>query len=408
MSRSLARDACLERARYLHARHPVVDTLAPKWDSEMYISPKMVRLAQHLKSQGATRVAIQQRLATHLLAEIGRDEDLRQEYLAWWSRSGVTAACTTVYFAGPPSRSWDAFVAGVARSTALAAILHEKFGIALSPSDVIEAHERGRHAVILSLQNADPIGDDLDKLDVVRRLGVRIVQPTYNLRNLFGDGCVERRDGGLSRFGVELIERLNARRMIVDLSHCSDLTLLDALEASEQPIAVTHTCSRQLGGHPRGKSDEILRRLAERGCYVGVLIVPGLLRPGTQRVTLDDVVDHIDHVMNIVGSDAIGIGSDWGKPYYQVMEWGQDVAERPTTGEFDWVGWRPEHNFRPNDKCIGMETWDLWPNLTGHLLQRDYDEDTVIKIIGANFLRFWSEVVGPEEQGSTAPAGVAI
>lgn len=386
----------LERARELQRAHPVVDTLAPNWDSEMYLSPPMVELAREWQAAGLSRGAIQARLAGYLVENVATDEQIRHGYLEWWRRAGVTAASTSLLFSGPPSRGWAQVLDAIARSERLLTALRDRFAKALGPEDVVAAHAAGRHAILLNMQNADPIGDDLARVDTLYGLGVRAVQLTYNLRNIYGDGCLERRDGGLSRFGLALVERLNRRGIVVDTSHCSDQTTLDAAQASSRPIAITHASARALvAGHPRAKPDDVIRAVAERGGYIGVVVMPSILTPNGRQATLDHVVDHLVHVAGVAGWGAVGIGTDWGKPYYRALHWQYEtVRESLTPGDFDWVGWLPAHHFDPNEACAGIETWDLWPSLTAKLLERGVREEQVVGAIGGNFLRFWREAVG--------------
>ena len=361
----------------------------------MYLSPAMVELARQLQADGLSRGAIQARLADHLVSQVGQDAELRAGYLAWWRRAGVTAASTSLLFSGPPSRAWEHVLASIDRSERLLAALRDDFVRALAPADVAAAQAAGRRAILLNLQNADPIGDDLARVEALHGLGVRAVQLTYNLRNLYGDGCLERRDGGLSRFGLALVERLNRCRIVVDTSHCSDRTTLDAVEASSQPVAITHAAARAISGHPRAKPDEVIRAVAEAGGYVGVVVMPSILTPSGRGASLDTVVDHVVRMLDLAGAGAVGIGTDWGKPYYRAMEWRPEtVAESLRPGEFDWVGWRPEHRFDPNEACAGIETWDLWPHLTARMLARGLPDDVVVGIIGGNFLRYWARVAG--------------
>jgi membrane dipeptidase len=400
-----ARDP-LERARQIHAEHVVVDSLAPTFTCEMALTPTMVELARRLQAEGKSRAAIRVALAEALVVEAASDPSVGATYLDYWKRSGVTAASSTVYNSGPPSRAWDEALAEIGRGNRLIQALGGALVAAGSSADVRHAHRDGRHAVIYNLQNAEPIGEDLDRVDVFYGLGVRIVQITYNLRNRFGDGCAERRDGGLSRLGVALVERLNQRRVLIDVSHLSDQTALDALEVSRQPIACTHTAARVISHHARAKPDTLLRVIAERGGYVGVLILPTFLLPpdGDRHAggmnlpdgwaTLETVVDHVVHLLDVVGAEHLGIGTDWGKPYYQVARWSSRMV-REEAAKFDWIGWRPEDRFDPNAQVQGLETWDLWPNLTAALLHRGIPEDTVVKIIGENFLRVFGEVCGP-------------
>src|SRR5262249_6978689 len=160
---------------------------------------------------------------------------------------------------------WDDALAEIGRGDRLIQALGGSITRAGSAADLWDARRTGRRAVIYNLQNAEPIGEDFDRVDLLYGLGVRIVQVTYNLRNRFRDGCVERRDGGLSRLGVALVERLNRRRVLIDLSHTSDQTALDVLAVAEAPVAFTHTSARAISGHARAKPDHLLRAVAERG-----------------------------------------------------------------------------------------------------------------------------------------------
>jgi membrane dipeptidase len=399
-----ARDA-LERARRIHAENVVIDSLAPTFTCEMALTAAMVDLARRLQAEGKTRAAIRVALAERLIEEVARDEAARATYLDYWRRAGVTAASSTVYDSGPPSGAWDDALAEIGRGNRLIQALGGALVTAGSAADIRRAHREGRRAIIYNLQNAEPIGDDLDRVELLSGLGVRIVQITYNLRNRFGDGCVERRDGGLSRLGVALVERLNRRHLLIDLSHSSDQTAWDALDVSNQPVAFTHTAARAISGHARAKPDPLLRAIAERGGYVGVLILPAfVLPPGGDRhdvdrslpsgwTSLETVVDHVCHLLDVVGAEHLGVGTDWGKPYYHALRWSAGMV-REGAASFDWIGWRPEDHFDPNAQVRGLETWDLWPNLTAALLQRGIPEETVVKLVGGNFLRIFSEVCG--------------
>ncbi|HSB72979.1 MAG TPA: membrane dipeptidase [Candidatus Methylomirabilis sp.] len=402
---AMARQDALEMARRIHAEHIVMDSLAPTFTCEMALTPAMVELARGLQGQGKTRSAIRTALAEHLTESASSDAATREAYLAFWRRAGVTAASCTLYDSGPPERAWDEALTELARGHRLLRALDGDFVLGDSAASVGRAHRDRRHAVIFNLQNAEPIGDQFGRIDVLYNLGVRILQVAYNLRNRFADGCVERCDGGLSRFGEALVDRLNRRRILIDLSHCSDRTAADVIAGSRAPVAFTHTSARAISRHARGKTDEALRAIADRGGYIGILIVPFfLLPPGGDGpaatrgappgwATLDDVVDHVLHALNLAGSDSVGIGTDWGKPYYTAIRWSADMV-REQTASFDWVGWRPEDRFDPNLQTQGLETWDLWPNLTVALLRRGLPEDTVAKIVGGNFLRVFGEVCG--------------
>src|SRR5215204_5363054 len=129
----------------------------------------------------------------------------------------------------------------------------------------------GKTGVILGTQDAAWIDDELLRLEILYDLGLRVVQLTYNNRNLLGDGCTERQQAGLSNFGIRVVKELNRRGIVVDVSHCGAGVTMDALEASEAPVAITHACCAAVAAHPRAKSDSVLRTLAEREGYFGVV-----------------------------------------------------------------------------------------------------------------------------------------
>jgi membrane dipeptidase len=131
--------------------------------------------------------------------------------------------------------------------------------------DLAEAKRSGRLGLIYGFQDAAMLEGDPERLELFHRFGVRIVQLTYNLRNLLGDGALEAADAGLSRHGRDVVTRMNALGMLVDLSHCGTRTTDDAIAASAKPVAVTHSGCRAVYDHPRSKHDATLRRLAERG-----------------------------------------------------------------------------------------------------------------------------------------------
>jgi len=236
----------LERAQRIHAEEIVMDSLAPTFTCEMMLTPAMVELARKLQGQGKTRSAIRSALGDHLIEAASTDPAAREAYIDYWRRAGVTAASCTLYDSGPPEQAWDDALAELSRGDRLIQGLGGAFLVGDCAATIERAHREGRHVVIYNLQNAEPIGERFDRLEILYNLGLRIVQPAYNLRNRFADGCVERCDGGLSRLGEALVERLNRRRVLIDLSHCSDRTAMDVIAASKAPVAFTHTSARAI------------------------------------------------------------------------------------------------------------------------------------------------------------------
>ena len=177
------------------------------------------------------------------------------------SLGGVTAINATI-------ATWEGFAETLDNISAWSLRFKERsdsITLVETVDDILEAKRNGRTGIILGWQNATPIENDLDRLGLFHRLGVRIVQVTYHERNLLGNGCYERRDDGLSHFGADTVAEMNRLGILVDLSHVGEKTTLDAIETSRKPVAFTHANARSYHEVVRNKTDEALRALADRG-----------------------------------------------------------------------------------------------------------------------------------------------
>jgi len=179
--------------------------------------------------------------------------------------------------------------------------------------DIRAAVTDRRVGLIMGFQNARPIGDQLDRIDLFHRLGVRIIQLTYNNRNFLGDGCLEPADGGLSAFGRRAIERMNKLGIAIDLSHVGERTSLMAAEASARPVLATHANAKALANWPRNKSDDVIRAIAATGGTIGVSIYGPLLWNGMpgHPPSLDDLVRQAEYVAGLVGIEHVSFGTDF-------------------------------------------------------------------------------------------------
>ena len=258
---------------------------------------------------------------------------------------------------------------------------------ARTAEDIVQAKKDGRTAVILGWQNAAPIGNDLDRLALFHSLGVLIVQVTYNERNLLGNGCYERTDEGLSNFGLDAIREMNELGILIDLSHVGDQTTLDTIEASEQPVAFTHANARSFYDHVRNKPDDALRLLVEKGGVVGANAFPTFMPKGYES-TLSDYVDAMDDLVERVGIDHVGIGTDFCQDQpYSFFQWlfaQQGTKYRPVPMPI------PDPHYHPQ----GFEAPDQMPDLASELLGRGYTEADVSKVLGGNWLRLFQQVWG--------------
>jgi len=254
---------------------------------------------------------------------------------------------------------------------------------ARSVEDIRRAKELGKTGIIFGFQNTSPIEDDLYLLSIFKALGVRVIQLTYMERNYVGDGCLERTDAGLSSFGLEVVEEMNRLGILIDLSHVGYTTTMEAIEASAKPVAFTHANPRALCDHPRNKTDEQIRALAEKGGVIGANVYPPFLAAGS-KATLADVVEVIDYLVNLAGIDHVGIGTDFTEG--QPDEWFDYIltgkSKKGPDMELELPIVNPE----------GIRSAAEFPNLTAALVDHGYAESDVKKIMGENWLRLYGEV----------------
>ena len=253
-----------------------------------------------------------------------------------------------------------------------------------SSDDIHRAKQTGKSGIILGWQNTSGIEDRIEYLAIFKELGVGIMQLTYNTQNLVGSGCYESIDSGLSDFGRDVVDEMNRLGILVDLSHVGAKTSEDAICHSKKPVAYTHCLPSGLKEHQRNKSDEQLKFIADRGGFVGVTMFPAFLRRGTDS-TVDDYVDAMDYVINLVGEDCVGFGTDFTQD--------QDQAW------FDWLvhdkgDGRELIAFGDIINPLGMRTIGEYANLTEAMVRKGWPETKVRKILGENWLRLLKEVWG--------------
>jgi membrane dipeptidase len=253
-----------------------------------------------------------------------------------------------------------------------------------SVEDISRVKKEKKTGIILGFQNSSPIEDDLDLLAIFHRLGIRIIQLTYMESNFAGCGCLERVDGGLTDYGIEMIETMNAVGILVDLSHVGYRTSLDAIQFSKKPVALTHANPYALVAHPRNKPDDLLKAVADTGGVIGVTICPAFIAASRSDATILDLVRHIDYLVNLVGIESVGIGTDFIEN--QPREWSYRVlAGRSKKGPKNFKDY-PEVSYPQ-----GIRSAREFPNITNALLENGYPEEHVRKIMGENFLRVFTE-----------------
>lgn len=368
-----------ERARRLHDDSLIAD-FSPHGEPVPWTERTRAAMAAGLERGGLSGAL--GALWDEYLHEIEEDPGAYARRVEELGRAGVDALQVTLGAIEMNMHDWDAGLRDVARWRRRAAIGGD-VAICETAEAVRSASGSGRVGVMLGLQDTLQIGTDLRRLEMLHGLGVRVVQLTYNRRNLVGDGCTERHQSGLSRFGVELVRELNDLGIVVDASHCGVPTTLEAIDVSARPIAFTHTACRAIYDHPRAKTDEQLRILAEHDGYVGIVAVPFFLKRADAGIA--DMIDHISHAAGIVGIENVGIGTDWG---FWSTDWPAPL--RPQTMR----AFRGAGGFRPEDGLelgVGLGPFVEWGDrmhITRELVARSFSDVEIRGLLGDNWLRF--------------------
>jgi membrane dipeptidase len=251
------------------------------------------------------------------------------------------------------------------------------FSLVGKADDLDAAKAKQKIAVIMGLQNADEFREPKD-VKAFYELGLRCAQLTYNTQNLIGSGSTERVDGGISDYGEQIIKSMNEVGMLVDVSHSGDKTTLDAIELSPKPIAFTHSNCRALNNHPRLKTDEAIRKLAAKGGVMGITGVRMFVKD-KEPTTVEDIVDHIDHVVKLVGIDHVGLGSDCDLMGYDHMPPDQYKQLK--------AGYKASYAFREKIDTDGFDHPRKVYDLTAALIRRGYSDSNIQAVLGGNFRR---------------------
>lgn len=369
-----------ENAERLHREAIVIDTCGPEGPA-VYTAAMRARLGE-LEADRVTAGDVVEAM-TQMTHEALLTGDL-DDFWTGWDRSGVDVSCLTIGVGwGPDLFTYEAAVRDIDRYELLFG--PDNMVKITSAADVERAHGEGKPGLLLAFQNTTHFGDDLDRLERFWELGVRVVQLTYNDRNLIGDGCMVADPQGLSAFGRDAVKRMNELGIVVDLSHCSEPTSFDAVAVSDAPVAITHAFSRGVHDHDRGKSDELIKAVGAEG-YVGVVLVPFFLS-GDPVVTLDHFIEHVDHIAELIGIDHVGVGSDWSPEFapHVVRALNADIGD---------LGFREEHGVDFGAKIEGLDAWADWPRVTQALAAHGYSDDEIRGVLGGNFLRLLRTIAG--------------
>ena len=324
----------------------------------------------------------------------GQDDVLRLSDRAWSETqgTGVTMVRDTVFPVGNVPDPWGDYLKSIDEKKDLLAANPDRLLLVRSASDILKAKREKKFAVLLGTQDTSMIGPALDRLAQLKKDGVMTVQLTYNNRNLCGDGSLEPDNAGLSKLGRATIERIEAEKILLDLSHGGARTMAEAAAHAKRPPVISHTAARALTDHPRNMGDETIRAVADKGGVVGVYFMPFLTLDSQPKGA--DLIRHIEHVAQIAGEDHVGIGTDNG-----VLPIAVDAEARQRNRE--WAMERIRAGIAAPGEgpdvfpiVADYNSVDRYRRLADELARRGWSEIRLEKLFGGNFLRVYRETWG--------------
>jgi membrane dipeptidase len=249
--------------------------------------------------------------------------------------------------------------------------------IARTVADIRRARADDKLAIVFHLQGTDPIENSVDLLNAYHTLGVRVVQLTYNARNLVGDGCIESGNSGLSDFGRRVVQRIMDLNMFVDISHVGVRTSLEAIEMATRPVLATHANARAVHDSPRNLTDAEIRGVVATGGMIGLVAFPAFVT-GDAEPSLEHLLRHADYISELVGPEYVGLGFDFSQSdedSYAYFGYDERYYPRPP-----WTYPR------------GIRSWADAPNVTAGMQSHGYTDDQIRGILGENFLRVFARL----------------
>lgn len=324
----------------------------------------------------------------------GEDGVTRMSERAWTETlaTGVTVVRDTILPVGNVVDPWGDYQKDVAARQELIGANPDRLLLVRRAADILKAKREKKFGVVMGTQDSCMVGPSLDRLAQMKKDGVTTVQLTYNNRNLAGDGALEPANAGLSKLGRATIERIEAEKLLLDLSHGGARTMAEAAAFAKRPLVISHTGARALTDHVRNTSDETIRAIADKGGVVGVYFMPFLTADSHPKAA--DVIAHIEHVAKVAGEDHVGIGTDNGvlpttlddKTREELKKWQLDRIARGIAAPGEAVGVYP--------LVEELNSIDRYRRVGAMLAARGWREARLEKLFGGNFLRVYREAWG--------------
>jgi membrane dipeptidase len=308
---------------------------------------------------------------------------LEERYAERALAAGVNAVNVT--FGG--EGTWDAMLQSIeggleriAKSNLLA--------LACSADDIAKAQSQGKLAIIMGTQGTSVLGEDLWRLRILHLLGLRVVGLNGSFGNLFGAGSAETGDAGVTFLGRDLIEIINGLGMMLDLSHCGHRTTHDAIALARAPVC-SHANAFAIEPTDRNRKDDDIVAMAQKGGVIGICALPRAVKERSPN--LQHLLDHLDHVISLVGSDHVGIGLDLMEGYRENKTSSPGMMRRRTL--------RPDifgtvEDYYNDDLPEGLSSISQLANLTAGLLERAHSEAVIANVLGGSWFAAFKKFVG--------------
>ena len=322
------------------------------------------------------------------------DDQLRYGDRAWAETvaTGVTMVRDTVFPVGNGTDNWGDYQKSVQDKHNIINANPDRLLLVRSAADILKAKREKKFGVVIGTQDTCMVGPELDRLAQMKKDGVMTIQLTYNNRNLSGDGSLEPANAGLSKLGRKTIERIEAEKLLLDLSHGGAKTMAEAAAFAKRPLVISHTGARALADHVRNTDDATIKAVADKGGVTGVYFMPFLTLDSHPKGS--DLIAHIEHVANVAGEDHVGIGTDNG-----VLPLTLDPESKKKLDA--WQQQRIDLGIAAPGEGVGIYTWvedynsvDRYRRLAGDLAKRGWSQVRLEKLFGGNFLRVYREAWG--------------
>jgi membrane dipeptidase len=317
---------------------------------------------------------------------VDKEASPNADTLAAVRQSGITAINFTI-----SDPIFEGTVSNIAAVEAFVEQHPEAFLIVRRHSDIARAKHENKIGILPGFQYTAFLEENPERIEMFRQFGVRIMQLTYNNRSIFGDGCLEPGNAGLSKAGIAAVKTMNDLGVAIDLSHSGYRTTAEGIAESKKPVLISHSGCAAVYAHPRSKPDEILKSLADRGGYFGVYLMPYVVASPTVP-TREHVLNHVAHAINVCGADHVGIGSDGSiqktvLTAEQKAAFDQDIARRKKLG----IGAPGEDRYPYVPDLNGPDHMEI---IATELAKRGQPASVIEKVLGANFQRVIGEIWG--------------